>query len=72
MCTSKMRRMRKDTALSVRIPSRLKTQLEHVARKESRTLSQICEALLSGGLEAYKEEGATYLQRLLASQRSSG
>jgi hypothetical protein len=67
-----MRRMRKDTALSVRIPGRLKTQLEHVARKESRTLSQICEALLSGGLEAYKTEGSTYLQRLLAPPRSGG
>jgi predicted transcriptional regulator len=46
--------MRKDSALSFRVPQRLKAQLEQVALKEERSISQICEALLSGGVETYK------------------
>ena len=60
--------MRKDTALSFRIPRRLKAELERVALNEGRSLSQVCEALLTGGLTAYKKEGAKYLQRLLSRQ----
>lgn len=61
--------MRKDTALSFRIPGRLKGELEKVALAEGRSLSQVCEALLGGGLEAYKKEGPKYLQRHLARHR---
>ena len=61
--------MRKDTALSFRIPGRLKTELEKVAMSEGRSLAQVCEALLTGGLEIYKKEGTKYLQRLLARQK---
>jgi hypothetical protein len=53
--------MKKDTALSFRVPRRLKTDLEAVAQREGRSLSQICEALLTGGLEIYKKEGSKYL-----------
>ena len=49
--------MRKDTALSFRIPGHLKTELEKVALNEGRSLAQVCEALLAGGLEIYKKEG---------------
>ena len=41
--------MRKDTALSFRIPGHLKTELEKVALSEGRSLAQVCEALLAGG-----------------------
>ncbi len=61
--------MRKDTALSFRIPRRLKTELEKVALSEGRSLSQVCEALLTGGLEIYKKEGPKYLQRSLSRQK---
>jgi hypothetical protein len=61
--------MRKDTALSFRIPGRLKTELEKVALSEGRSLAQVCEALLAGGLEIYRKEGPKYLQRLLSHQR---
>ncbi len=61
--------MRKDTALSFRIPRRLKTELEKVALSEGRSLSQVCEALLTGGLQIYKREGPKYLQRLLSRQK---
>ena len=61
--------MRKDTALSFRIPGRLKMELEKVALSEGRSLAQVCEALLAGGLEIYWKEGPKYLQRLLSHQR---
>jgi hypothetical protein len=61
--------MRKDTALSFRIPGRLKTELEKAALSEGRSLAQICEALLTGGLEIYKKEGSKYVQRFLSRQK---
>jgi hypothetical protein len=64
--------MRKDTALSFRIPGHLKTELEKVALSEGRSLAQVCEALLAGGLEIYKKEGPKYLQRLLSRQKKEG
>ena len=64
--------MRKDTALSFRIPGRLKTELEKVALSEGRSLAQVCEVLLAGGLEIYKKEGSKYLQRFLSRQKKEG
>lgn len=61
--------MRKDTALSFRIPGRLKMELEKVALSEGRSLAQVCEALLTGGLEIYKKDGSKYLQRFLSRQK---
>jgi hypothetical protein len=61
--------MRKDTALSFRVPRRLKIDLEKVALSEGRSLSQVCEALLAGGLDVYKKEGPKYLQRRLSHQK---
>jgi hypothetical protein len=61
--------MKKDTALSFRIPGRLKTELERVALIEGRSLAQVCEVLLTGGLEIYKKEGSKYLQRFLSRRK---
>jgi len=61
--------MRKDTALSFRIPKRLKVELEKAALAEGRSLSQICEALLTGGLEVYKKDGPKYLRQFFARQK---
>ena len=61
-----VRSMRKDTAVSVRVPRRLKAELEKVAVDEGRSLSQVCEALLAGGLDKYRTEGPKYLQRLIS------
>jgi hypothetical protein len=61
--------MRKDSALSFRIPAKLKAELEEIATNEGRTVSQVCEALLNGGLEAYKKGGTRYLQRYFSRQR---
>jgi hypothetical protein len=61
--------VRKDTALSFRVPRRLKADLEKVALSEGRSLSQVCEALLAGALDVYRKEGAKYLKRLLSRQK---
>jgi hypothetical protein len=61
--------MPKDTALSFRIPQTLKAELEKVSLNEGRSVSQVCEALLSGGLESYKKEGSAYLQRFVLRKR---
>jgi hypothetical protein len=61
--------MRKDTALSFRIPGQLKMELEKVALSEGRSLAQVCEALLAGGIQIYKKEGPKYLQRLLTREK---
>lgn len=58
--------MRKDSALSFRIPARLKAELEKVALSEGRSLAQVCEAFLLGALDVYKKEGSKYIQRFLA------
>ena len=62
-------RMPKETALSFRIDKALKGELEKVALNEGRSISQICEALLNGGLESYKKEGSSYLMRFIARRR---
>jgi len=61
--------MKKDSALSFRIPRHLKVELEKVALNEGRSLAQVCEALLWGGLEIYTQDGSKYLQRLISRQK---
>lgn len=60
---------RKDTPLAFRIPAELKRRLQQVARREARSVSQICEMLLTLGVEAYDKEGTQFLQCLLAGQK---
>jgi hypothetical protein len=59
----------KNEQIGFRLPAALKKELQEVARREGRTLSQLCEMFLAGGLEAYRKEGAKYLQRLLSRHR---
>ena len=61
--------MPKETALSLRVTKGLKTELEKVALSEGRSISQVCEALLNGGLESYKKEGSPYLQQFIIRKR---
>ena len=56
----------KNEQVGFRISADLKKELQVVAKREGRTLSQLCEILLAGGLEAYKKEGSKYLQRILS------
>jgi hypothetical protein len=48
----------------------LKTQVERIAEREERSMSQICEVLLRGGVAAYQREGSKYLQRFLSKKKS--
>ncbi len=63
--------MRKDTALSFRIPSTLKAEVEALAMKEGRSIAQVCEAFIRAGLESYKKEGAKYFQRFVSHRKET-
>ena len=56
----------KDTSLNLRIRAELKKTLESVAAAEGRSVSQVCDAFLQGGLIAYRKEGTRYFRRFLA------
>jgi hypothetical protein len=57
--------MKKSAPLAFRIPDVLKKSLEEIADREARSVSQICEILLTIGTEAYNQEGTKYLQSYL-------
>jgi len=59
----------KNEQIGFRLPSNLKQELHDLAKREGRTLSQICEIFVSGGLEEYRKEGSKYLQRLISRQK---
>jgi hypothetical protein len=61
--------MKKDTALSFRVPRRLKVELEKVALTEGRSLSQVCEILIAGGLDVYRRDGPKFLQQVVSRQK---
>jgi len=48
-----------------------KSELQALAMKEGRSIAQVCEAFMRGGLEAYKKEGSKYLQRFLSRRKES-
>ena len=55
--------MRKDAPLAFRISAELKRKLVRLAKREARSVSQVCEMLLQIGVEEYDKGGAAYLQR---------
>jgi hypothetical protein len=61
--------MKKNAPLAFRIPGELKKSLQQIANRESRSVSQICEILLTIGTEAYGKEGSKYLQKYLGNGR---
>ncbi|MBI3895519.1 MAG: hypothetical protein HY313_06275 [Acidobacteria bacterium] len=61
--------MKKEAPLAFRVPPDLKGNLEEIAKREARSVSQICVILLTLGIEAYKKEGTKYLQRFLAQRK---
>jgi predicted transcriptional regulator len=63
--------MKKNAPLTFRVSSDLKKNLQRIADREARSTSQICELLLAIGVEAYEEEGARYLQRVLNNLKES-
>jgi hypothetical protein len=63
--------MRKSAPLAFRISDDLKSDLQQIAEREARSVSQLCEILLKLGVESYRKEGSKYLQRFL-SRRKEG
>jgi hypothetical protein len=61
--------MTKDQTIGIRVSAELKKALIQIATKERRSLAQLCEILLRSCAASYKEEGHTYLQRLLSRQK---
>ena len=61
--------MAKTDFLAFRVDPKLKSDIQQMANDEQRNISQICEMLLHEGVEAYKKEGAKYMQRLVAKQK---
>ena len=55
--------------LAFRVSPALKSQIQEIADSEVRSISQVCELLLSEGVEAYKKEGPKFMQRLVAKQK---
>jgi len=56
----------KDDRIGIRIASEMKAALLTIAKKEGRSLAQICELLLKGGALEYEREGPEYLRRILS------
>jgi hypothetical protein len=61
--------MIRDERIGIRVPAELKRGLIQIAKKEGRSLAQLCEILLRGAAASYKVEGPAYLQRLLSRQK---
>ncbi len=60
----------KKVFLAFRVSPELKGEIQEIANSEARSLSQVCELLLSEGVQAYKKEGPKFLQRLVAKQKT--
>ena len=56
--------------LAFRVSPDLKNEIQEIASSEARSISQICELLLSEGVQAYKKEGPKFIQRLVAKQKA--
>jgi hypothetical protein len=59
----------KSAFLGFRLNPELRKQLEDIALREERSISQICEVLLRGGVAAYHKEGSKYVQRFLSRRK---
>jgi hypothetical protein len=55
----------KDEQIGFRVSSEIKAALLQIAKKEGRSLAQVCELLLRGGIHEYEREGARYLHRFV-------
>jgi len=56
----------KDERIGFRVSSDIKASLLHIAKKEDRSLAQICELLLKAGINEYEKAGSNYLHRVLS------
>jgi hypothetical protein len=56
--------------LAFRVSPDLKNEIHEIADSEARSISQVCELLLSEGVQAYQKEGPKFIQRLVAKQKA--
>jgi hypothetical protein len=56
--------------LAFRVSPGLKNEIQEIANSEARSISQICELLLSEGVQTYKKDGPKFMQRLVANQKA--
>ena len=63
--------VRKQAFIGFRLPPELKREIEEIAKREERSLSQICEVLLRGGVEAYKRDGSKYMQKIVGASKKT-
>ena len=59
----------KDERIGFRVSSEVKAALLQIAKKEGRSLAQVCELFLRGGILEYEKDGSGYLHRLLTRAR---
>ena len=59
----------KDERIGFRVSSEIKVALLQIAKKEGRSLAQVCELLLKGGIHEYERDGSRYLHRSLERQK---
>ena len=55
----------KDERIGFRVSGEIKVALSQIAKKEGRSLAQVCELLLRGGIHEYEKEGSRYLHRFV-------
>ena len=56
--------------MAFRVSPDLKNDIQGIADSEARSISQVCELLLSEGVQVYKKEGPKFMQRLVAKQKA--
>lgn len=62
----------KNERIGFRVSSEVKAALLQIAKKEGRSLAQVCDLFLRGGINEYEKDGSTYLHRLLARVKEKG
>ena len=55
----------KDERIGFRVSSEIKVALLQIAKKEGRSLAQICELILRGGIHEYEREGSRHRHRFV-------
>jgi hypothetical protein len=58
--------------LAFRVSPDLKSEIQGIADREARSISQVCELFLSEAVETYKRNGSKFIQRLVAKQKTRG
>jgi hypothetical protein len=62
----------KEERIGFRVAAEIKSSLLQIARKEGRSLAQVCELLLRGGIHEYEREGSRYLHRFVEGTKEKG